>query len=75
LMAFGNHALDHIGPLRCAVNGTLAEVDTGHEEGSLEAGRSELVEDAVGVNVWTGSRLVECSRCNSAMEELTHRRR
>jgi len=53
LVALGNHALDHVGPLRCAVNGALAKVDTSHEESSLKASSSELVEDAVGVNVWT----------------------
>jgi hypothetical protein len=52
LVALGDHALDHIGPLRCAVDGALAQVDTGDEKGGLEAIRGELVEDAVGVDVW-----------------------
>jgi hypothetical protein len=51
LVAFSYHALDDIGPLRGGVDGTLADVDTGHEKGSLEAILGELVKHAVGVDV------------------------
>lgn len=59
LVTLSNHALDHVGPLRCAVNGALAEINTGHKEGSLESCGSELVEDAVGVDVWATLLLVD----------------
>ena len=62
LVAFGNHSFDDSRPL--LVNGALAKVVTGDEEGSLEAGGLELVEDFVSVDVWAivvsdghGSRL------------------
>jgi len=54
LVTFGNHTLDHVGPLRCAVDCALAEVDSRDEECGLEAICGELVEDAVGVDVWAG---------------------
>ena len=53
LMAISYHTLDNSGPGRCGVDGTFAVVVTSHEEGSLEAVGSELIQDAVGVEIWT----------------------
>lgn len=51
LVTIGNHAADDSTPL--LINGTLSKVDTSNEEGGLETGSSELVQDLVSVNVWT----------------------
>jgi hypothetical protein len=51
-VTLGNHAFDHVRPLRRGVNGALGKVDAGYEEGGLEAVRGKLVEDAVSIDVW-----------------------
>lgn len=50
LVTLGDHALDGTAPL--LINGTLSDVDTSDEEGSLEARRSEFVQDLISVDVW-----------------------
>lgn len=50
LVTLGDHTLDDTAPL--LINRTFADVDTGNEEGGLEASRSELVQNLVSVDVW-----------------------
>jgi hypothetical protein len=53
LMAIGYHALDDVGPRGGCIDGAFAEVVACDEEGGFEAVSGKLVEDLVGVEVWT----------------------
>lgn len=53
LMAFGDHTLDHIGPLGGGIDRALANVDTSNKKGGLEAVLGELIQNTVGVDIWT----------------------
>lgn len=60
LMAIGYHALDDIGPRSGRIDGAFPKVVACNKEGGLEAVRSELVEDLVGVEVWARLESVCC---------------
>jgi hypothetical protein len=53
LMSFGDHSLDDSRP-RCSgiINGTLVDVDTSDEKGSLCAVGLKLIQDASCVDIW-----------------------
>jgi len=53
LVAFGDHAANNIRPLCGRVNCALSKVDASNEKGGLEAILGELVEDPVGIDVWS----------------------
>lgn len=67
LMLLFNHPLDDVGPSFGRVDGTLVDVDTGHEEGGLCVLGLEKVQQFFSVNVWA----IVVSEGNSAWLDAT----